>query len=239
MNLSGFGPTTKVRALVTVGALSLTAGGVLAGSALAGPPPRSDKQIPNLTTVKDKIIAYHDSGNWNRQQWRVDGRARRYIAKRVAAGVRKPAITLDVDDTALETYSYEVDHDFGYDAKTSDAYTYAEKFGAIPATRAVARYAHSHGVKVFFITGRRQSDKMRAATVGNLTKRGFPEPDGLFLRPNGDKNSSVVPFKSGTRAKLQREGYHIIGNLGDQRSDLRGGHCERSYKLPNPMYSLP
>ena len=36
--------------------------------------------------------------------------------------------------------------------------------------------------------------------------------------------------------RLEAEGYTIIGNIGDQLSDLEGGHAERTFKLPNPFY---
>jgi hypothetical protein len=28
-------------------------------------------------------------------------------------------------------------------------------------------------------------------------------------------------------------------NIGDQASDLRGGHAEKTILLPNPFYSIP
>jgi acid phosphatase len=28
----------------------------------------------------------------------------------------------------------------------------------------------------------------------------------------------------------------IIANMGDQASDLAGGHAEKTFKLPNPFY---
>jgi hypothetical protein len=31
----------------------------------------------------------------------------------------------------------------------------------------------------------------------------------------------------------------VLETIGDQWSDLEGGHAERAYKLPNPMYFLP
>jgi hypothetical protein len=30
-----------------------------------------------------------------------------------------------------------------------------------------------------------------------------------------------------------------VANFGDQPSDLKGGHAERTFKLPNPNYYLP
>jgi hypothetical protein len=46
-------------------------------------------------------------------------------------------------------------------------------------------------------------------------------------------------YKSATRAHIESLGYDIVANLGDQYSDLRGGHADRAFKLPNPNYFLP
>lgn len=229
----------KTASIVVAGAVTLTVGGVLGGTAYAHGTPRSDKQIPNLTDVQNKITAYHDSGAWNRQEWRVDNRARHYIAHRLARGVHNPAITLDVDDTVLSTYAYEQTNGYGYVPSTSLAWEMAKKQTAIPATRSVVRYAHAHGVKVIYITGRRQDPKLKKATVQNLVEQGYPKPDGMYLRPTDDKNASAIPYKSGIRAQLERQGYDIVANFGDQWSDLRGGHADYSVKIPNPMYSIP
>lgn len=45
-----------------------------------------------------------------------------------------------------------------------------------------------------------------------------------------------MEFKSGTRRHLESLGNTVLGNFGDQVSDLEGGHSERNYKLPNPMF---
>ena len=49
----------------------------------------------------------------------------------------------------------------------------------------------------------------------------------------------MVPYKSGARRAVERRGYTILANLGDQRSDLKGGYSERTYKLPNVIYRTP
>ena len=33
--------------------------------------------------------------------------------------------------------------------------------------------------------------------------------------------------------------YHIIATIGDQASDLAGGHAECGFKIPNPFYFIP
>lgn len=39
---------------------------------------------------------------------------------------------------------------------------------------------------------------------------------------------------------MLKEGYRILGNSGDQWSDILGfSMSNRSFKLPNPMYHIP
>ena len=45
---------------------------------------------------------------------------------------------------------------------------------------------------------------------------------------------------SGERARIEEElGFTILVNVGDQDSDLAGGHARKAFKLPNPMYFIP
>ncbi|MGH6919121.1 MAG: HAD family acid phosphatase, partial [Geminicoccaceae bacterium] len=38
---------------------------------------------------------------------------------------------------------------------------------------------------------------------------------------------------------IQAQGFTIVANMGDQPSDLAGGHAERTFLLPNPFYRIP
>lgn len=47
----------------------------------------------------------------------------------------------------------------------------------------------------------------------------------------------MVEYKSEKRAELVARGYRIVGNIGDQWSDLLGEHVGlRTFKMPDPMY---
>ena len=61
----------------------------------------------------------------------------------------------------------------------------------------------------------------------------------MYLKPPTYTNPSVIPYKAGARADITSKGYRILANLGDQRSDLKGGYALRKYKFPNPMYFTP
>jgi HAD superfamily, subfamily IIIB (Acid phosphatase) len=47
------------------------------------------------------------------------------------------------------------------------------------------------------------------------------------------------PVQVLTRAHIESLGYDIVGNFGDQFSDLNGGFADETFKIPNPMYFLP
>ena len=50
---------------------------------------------------------------------------------------------------------------------------------------------------------------------------------------------TTVEYKAGTRRHIEKLGYDIVLNVGDQWSDLQGGYADRVLKLPNPTYYLP
>jgi HAD superfamily, subfamily IIIB (Acid phosphatase) len=37
----------------------------------------------------------------------------------------------------------------------------------------------------------------------------------------------------------EQAGYTIVANVGDQPSDLQGGHAEKRFLLPDPFYRVP
>ena len=186
------------------------------------------------------------------EQASIAGEARAYLLARIAdAKIVKPAIVLDIDETSLSNLEELRIDDFGYIASGpcslepghacgSSEWDKTQKATAIAATRSLFQSAIDNKVAVFFVTGRRESESERLATEGNLAKVGFGGYRHLYLRPAGaDGGASVTDFKSAMRAKIEAEGYHIVVNLGDQPSDLAGGHAERAFQMPNPFYRIP
>ncbi|KAK9178528.1 hypothetical protein WN943_027719 [Citrus x changshan-huyou] len=66
-------------------------------------------------------------------------------------------------------------------------------------------------------------------------------PGCLFkCRSSDDHGKLAIIYKSEKRNEMVQEGYRILGNSGDQWSDLLGSPMpSRSFKLPNPMYYIP
>jgi predicted secreted acid phosphatase len=199
--------------------------------------PISSSQLQNLGQIQTEIKDYYANGSYDAEVSKIEAAAASYIDKRVAAGVKKPALVLDIDDTALLTLGYEKKVGFGYTPDTWNAYALNPGFPAIAQTLALAKHAQAAGVAVFFITGRRVP--LTALTAKNLATVGYTYVH-LYLRPLSDHNkASVIPFKSSARAAIEHQGYTVLETIGDQWSDLEGGHAERAYKLPNPMYYVP
>ena len=218
----------------------------------------------------------------------------------LAARSRVPhrAIVLDVDDTTLTTWNYELYSNWDFNPTTNAQFVgltgnppvfTGNIFPATPGMVDLASHASALGYAIFWITGR--GDSQHAATIANLvndTAAGLPNidtvtlngqtipevdagyvvptpidtghgfTDGLFTKPpigsypayldtpefcgpfiDRGVSCPTIQYKSGTRAYIESQGYDIVGDFGDQFSDLEGGFANKTFKMPNPNYYLP
>jgi hypothetical protein len=209
-------------------------------------PPSSAPGVTNIDFLKAQLRTYHDR-NYIDDIAQVIADARGYVERR-AEQVKNPAVVLDIDETSLTNWENLHDDDFGFIkggpcpqqpnmACGFDDWIMKGVAPAIEPTRTFFNVLRAKNISVFFITGRR--DSQRDATLLNLDHAGFQGWARLVTRPDDDTNSSIVPFKSGERARIQRDGFTIIANIGDQDSDLAnssGDYC--GFKLPNPFYFI-
>jgi hypothetical protein len=107
----------------------------------------------------------------------------------------------------------------------------------IGPTLQLFQQARGLNVAVFFVTGRPESQ--REATERNLHAAGYVGYAALHMVPEGAHYTSAAAFKVPVRASIEKDGFQIIANVGDQPSDLSGGHAERTFLLPNPFYRIP
>src|SRR5262249_49884910 len=197
------------------------------------------------------LKAYHDSGAYDQDLQTVDSQAGKYLTKRVKRlrkqakkkchkhHCREPklAMVLDIDETSLSNYANIAATNF---TGTTAALAIGAVGGNDPViqpTLDLFNLARSKGAGVFFITGRPGEDipLVKTATINNLTPSGYHGWQGLEMKP---ASQHTLEFKSGARAKIEAAGYHIVENVGDQESDLEGGHADRAFKLPNPFYFI-
>ncbi|KAM1011212.1 hypothetical protein ACFX13_047338 [Malus domestica] len=91
------------------------------------------------------------------------------------------------------------------------------------------------GVKVVFITGREEDQ--RSVTITNLRNVGYRTWEKLVLKGPTYSGKTSYEYKSAEREKLEKSGFRIIGNMGDQWSDILGTSVgNRTFKLPDPLY---
>ena len=203
--------------------------------------------------------------NYAREASGVAADGQHYLSHARADRHKTKAIVLDVDDTTLATWNYEIVSNWAYNPTTNAAYVTGQLFPAVPGMVSMVDAAQREGYAIFYLTGRPTSQE--DATLGNLTADGigvdadYPKPttlrdgeDGLFTKPDvtaypdyltaacaadpGGK-CTTIHYKSATRAHIESLGYDIVGNFGDQYSDLEGGYADKTFKLPNPTYFLP
>lgn len=100
------------------------------------------------------------------------------------------------------------------------------------------------GFHVIIITGR--PEDQTDATAKNLLLQGIPKAsdgvkgyDQLILRNKEEMPLTANQYKSARRWGLEeKEGYHIVGCIGDQISDCSGGAAGYKMKIPNYAYFL-
>ncbi len=135
--------------------------------------------------------------------------SRAFLADRVAraSGGERLAINLDIDNTSLATH-------------------YAPQQPVL-VVRRFARFAHRHGIAVFFNTGR---DDTEAAKMQRLLgKAGFPV-DRVCTR---HVDEDVVVSKQRCRQSFVDSGFTLVANVGNHGTDFVGSNYERAFRLPS------
>jgi acid phosphatase len=206
----------------------------------AAPPPPL-----NLGVIKPLLLEYHQK-YYDTDVATVFASAQKYI-EQIATPAQRSALVLDIDETSLTNWPNLLADDFGFIPGGSCDALPAGPCGfnqwilkgsaeAIEPARMLFEAAKVKGIAVIFITGR--PDKQRDITILNLDHAGFEGWTELRTRPDNDSSTTVREFKTAERTKVEAEGYTIIANVGDQLSDLEGGHSGCAFKVPNPFYFI-
>jgi predicted secreted acid phosphatase len=198
----------RIGAVSAVVALGIGGTVTAAGTAAAAP-----AQTAVTATATTAAVDY---ATWQSDVKAVIDQARPYVEQRTAnAAGQKLALVFDIDNTTLET-----DFHPWYELPTP----------AVKPSLDLARYARSRGVDIFFISAR--PGIISSLTQWNLTSVGYPV-SGLYTRDLPDLFDEVSAYKTSKRAEIESLGYTIIANVGNNDSDLVGGHAERTFKLPD------
>jgi predicted secreted acid phosphatase len=206
----------KIRlALVAVVGLLLAVGAVALASPslpIMAPTPKFAGQMTNIDVLRQEIRNYYGDptgtgtfapdSNYAQEASRVAAEGSHWLAARANAHFSKSgkkAIVLDVDDTTLATYNYEIFSNWAFNGGTNATYVIGQLFPAVPGMVDMVTQAAKEGYAIIWLTGRPASQE--AATLGNLTSdgvgvdAGYPAPtplptatqgggsDGIFTKP--------------------------------------------------------
>lgn len=171
---------------------------------------------------------------------------------RKGGDARRPAVIVDADETVLDNSRFQAElvlRGLSYDAQNWRARCERAEAGAVPGAVDFLRYAARRGVRVFYITNRRQAEK--AGTILNLKRLGFPDvsEETIVVREEG-----TSPSKETRRQKVSAR-YRIALLAGDNLNDFTDDFANKSTAeraaqvdrdraefglrfivVPNPMY---
>jgi 5'-nucleotidase (lipoprotein e(P4) family) len=168
-------------------------------------------------------------------------------------GRARRAVIVDIDETIMDNSRYQamlVQTRQNFNDQNWLDWVNRVEAAAVPGAVEFLRYASSRGVRVFYITNRKEAEK--EGTAANLKKLGFPNVNNetLLVRPDG-KSSDKEP-----RRQLVAAHYRVVLLMGDNLNDFaevfensktvagRIAAAEHNRKqfgtrfivLPNPMY---
>jgi len=194
----------------------------------------SSNQIVNLRTSKDIVKNYYESGDYDKELDDVITAAKQKFSK---IEIKNNSLVIfDVDETALNNYGLALMMDFGYVYDLNKKWNEELKAPAIPQVQDLYNYLLHGGVKIIFLTGRNYTEF--EVTYKNLVQAGYTKFDTLITQREDELNLKSKEFKSKKRTDLTKQGYDIIGTVGDQWTDLTGPYSGIQIKIPNYLYEI-
>lgn len=130
---------------------------------------------------------------------------------------RRRALVVDVDETVLDNSRYQatlLKNHQNYDSQSWTGWVNRAEAAAVPGAVEFLNYAASRGVRVFYITNRKQVEK--EGTAANLKKLGFPNVNDQTLLVRTDANSSSKE----PRRRSVAATYRIVLLMGDNLNDF-------------------
>jgi 5'-nucleotidase (lipoprotein e(P4) family) len=169
----------------------------------------------------------------------------------------KPAVILDIDETALDNSPYQarlVKSGGEFNEADWAAWCKEGQARALPGAVEFTRFAASHGIAVIYISNRAKD--LDQATVANLSKAGFPVsgPEAFLGLGTILEGCDQVGSEKGCRRQLVGQHYRVLMQFGDQLGDFIDVNANtpagrsaavadylpwigtRWFVLPNPTY---
>lgn len=168
------------------------------------PAPVTWQEPENHAIVVDRLLPYHDSGEYDREIREVANSARDYLEARIKDAPKhdKLAAVFDIDETAVSNWDAMADCGFCSYAIRVKLYSDAHDPAIVPVLE-LFNFAKKNGIAVFFVTRRQKAQ--RELTIKNLNEVGYSGWADLIMRPtaiNCQPKSSNPRIGSKSRTRV-------------------------------------
>ena len=234
--MRAFTSLRRLPRLALVTAVVAVAGIVVAVAVAANPStdrsftPQKADQVTNVDVLRQQIANYYgDPGktgifsadsNYAREAEGVAKDGANWLGAR--SQTTNKAIVLDVDDTTLATWNYEIFSNWAFNPATNAIFVTEQRFPAVPGMVEMVNNAAAAGYAIFYLTGRPQTQE--AATLGNLTSDGVGVDAAFGLRTGKQRrhrmrHARVCPARDHTKT----HGLPLTDRIDGQRAAARDG----------------
>lgn len=181
--------------------------------------PESACACNSQTHLTAGVLFTQHSGEYKALCYQAYASAKMQLPEAVA-GVEKPAVVLDLDETVLDNSPYtawQILNDRPYTPETWDDWVNLAEAEEVPGASDFLRFADSLGVRLMYISNRDTSQL--APTIANMESLGLPQltPDHFMLKSN-------TSDKTARREAVRESGYEIVMLVGDNLGDFTGGY---------------
>jgi hypothetical protein len=166
--------------------------------------------LPATALSSPAQAAVPSKSRWLADVNRAMAGSRVYVNRTVARGGTRLAVNLDIDNTSLASH-----YDYGTPVRVVLRF---------------ARHARAHGVVLLFNTGRVRGDGRLVHARRELARVGSVVTE---LCGRTSSAESLTHGKQRCRRHFVAEGYTLIANVGNRRTDFLGGNYRRAFRLPS------
>ena len=187
-------------------------------------------QAFELTNTKD-VYEYYTSGGYDEEINGIIWQAKEYFS--LLEVKEMSTVVFDIDETALSNFEFDTIH-VPYSSERWNEWVKSGKAVALKPVKELYDYLVSRDFHIIFITGR-TSDYFDV-TKANLVNVGYNVFDTLICRDPREIKLTAAEYKTRRRQELVDNGYSIVGNVGDQWSDMSGGNSGYFVRITNYIY---
>ncbi|ACS79806.1 HAD family acid phosphatase [Maridesulfovibrio salexigens] len=197
---------------------------------------KAPAEMVSLPDVRERIIAYHESGKYKEDVSHKAESVADVAVKAIQEQVKYPAVVMVVEDVLLSTYKARRKQGFSdnFAAITDlESHVILSSLPAVKPSVVLFEFLLQRNIPVFLVSYR--AEGFRVPLMENLSKAGFSGWQKLFMLPSNYPKG--LNYCEEVRKGLQGAGYNIIATIGALPEDVSGEFAGKVVLYPNYIYS--